>query len=192
MKDSDNPLFEPRPPLSATTPPDGPPPGWFGVSAAGEYPRGKTLQRAREETWAERGDGTWCPCCGGRVKTYKRAITDQMAQFLLRVAKVVAGAQGATTGWCKNREAMPGAAEKASSDGSRLVEWGLLERHPEHRGTWRPTAKGWRWARGNSLVSASALVTMGGVEAWSDERVSIREALKRPWDWEDTIQGLLE
>lgn len=141
--------------------------------------------------------GCTCPVCGQYVKLYKRKLNSQMAHFLCRLYAVTkeTGKQ-----WHHVRSFLE-AGHKASSDGTYLRYWRMIEPMPKadapeppdekktrkSMGYWRITNFGKTFAEGLSRVRAHVLVMAGKCEGFSEEKIDIREALGSKFDYAELM-----
>lgn len=166
-------------------PPAGPPPQQLSLSWPVEAPviavdENESLASAHQQVWAELDKGVFCPCCQRNARRYPRPLHAEMATFLVRLVR----AAETTKRWLHLREILPGGstAPKASTDGSYLVLWGLVKRHPERTGLYRPTPAGVAFVRGRTTVPKIAWVYDGRASHFSQEVVGIRQALEDKLD----------
>lgn len=122
-----------------------------------------------------------CPVCDGLVKEYKRKLHSSMALFLIKLIKQ----HDTTNDWVHTREIFQG--EKAATDGSYLVHWGLVEKRPHRNGYYKPTTKG-RLFAGNFLrVPRQVYLLNNKVQGWSAKTTSITEALGDKFDYNELM-----
>ena len=140
----------------------------------------ESLATAHRQVWAELDQGTWCPCCQRQARRYARPLHAEMATFL--VGLVRKGEESKK--WWHIREIIPGGEEvpKASTDGAYLVHWGLVRRHPERKGLYRPTPAGVAFVRGRTTVPKVAWIYDGRASHFSKEVIGIRQALELKLD----------
>lgn len=91
------------------------------------------LDEARAQTLAAARDGGCvCPCCGRFVKVYRRRLHAEMARFMIRLYRLDRIGPGDYLGalrWHSTREVLGDrGGNKASTDATYLVHWGLVER----------------------------------------------------------------
>lgn len=140
----------------------------------------ESLAHAHAQVWAELDRGTFCPCCQRSARRYPRPLHAEMAVFLVRLVR----AFDQDKVWWHLRDLLPGGdqAPKASTDGSYLVLWGLVKRHPERTGLYRPTPAGIAFVRGRTTVPKVAWVYDGRASHFSKEVLGIRQALEERLD----------
>ena len=100
-----------------------------------------------------------------------------MARFLVRL---VAAYERDARPYCAREIQQTPHAEKASSDASYLVHWGLLRRPEDDR--YIPTELGLQWVRGETTVMSHALTYAGGSRGLTGERITIADALGTAFD----------
>jgi len=94
------------------------------------YAPRKTLDEARAQTLAAAADGgVVCPCCGRFVRVYRRRLHAEMARFLILLYRLDRVIPADYHAWHSTREALGDrGGNKASTDATYLVHWGLVER----------------------------------------------------------------
>jgi len=132
-----------------------------------------TLATAHGQVWRSLDEGAFCPCCQRNARRYKRPFHSEMATFLVRLSKMDPAK------FHHLREVLPGGdvAPKVSTDGSYLVHWGLVKRHPVRTGCYRVTKAGIAFVRGQTVVPKVAWVYDGRPMHYSEEKVTIRDVL---------------
>ena len=80
------------------------------------------------------------------------------------------------------------AGHKASSDGTYLVHWELIE-PGENRGEWRVTPKGARFAKGLIRVPRFCYVYDDKREGFSKDSTDIHEANADTFDYDELMCG---
>ena len=151
------------------------------------YDRTTTLAEAKKVVRDGLKSGITCPCCGRLCKLYPRKLHKEMATFLIQLVR----AAEHDDGWIHIRNLLP-ASPKASTDGSYLTHWGLLETKPSDPGEksdgfYRPTDKGKRFVQGKVRVPSHAYIFSGRCYHFSDEQVSITEALGQPFNYREMM-----
>ena len=134
-----------------------------------------SLREAHARVWANLDRGAFCPCCQRMARRYARRFHREMAVFLVYLVR----AYQAKKGWHDLRTLLPGgrSSPKASTDGSYLVQWGLVKRHPKKTGVYRPTEAGIAFVYGRTPAPKIAWVYGGRALNFSRERVYVREVL---------------
>ena len=141
---------------------------------------GESLAQAHRQVFAGLDQGAWCPCCQRTARRYPRRLHAEMAAFLVRLVKAYEGQKR----WFHLREVLPGGDEvpKASTDGAYLTAWGLVKRHPDRTGFYRPTPAGVAFVRGRTTVPKIAWVYDGRATHFSQEMTTIRQSLEERFD----------
>ncbi len=104
-----------------------------------------------------------CSKCGVTTTTYRRFVTPEMLRFVRRINELTSP----TGGFVHTRKLFP-AQTKASSDGSYLTKWALIERMG--KGNYRITRKGKRFVEEGLKVPASADIKLNKVVGWGPEK----------------------
>ena len=150
------------------------------------------LADLKHQVEADLEAGAACPCCGQLCKLYTRKLNSQMAVFLIRLVKLAESRP--TQPYFGSREITGTAdttAHKASSDGTYLRLWGLIEQAPadddgNRARLWRPTPFGFAFARGDLSVPRYAFVFDNEARRFSmDDHSDIRQALSAPFDYDE-------
>ena len=90
------------------------------------------------------------------------------------------------------REMYPG-QNKAASDGSYLVHWGLVERTSHQNpsetpaGMYAPTTKGLEFYRNQLLVPSHVHLLDNEIVGWSDKQTNIKIALGNKFNYEELM-----
>lgn len=165
-----------------------PPPGRPAVQLAIDFPieapviaidEGESLAKAHRQVWQNLDQGAWCACCQRTARRYPRKLHAEMASFLVRLVR----AYEKEKRWYHLREVLPGGdAPKSSTDGAYLTHWGLVKRHPDRTGFYRPTPGGIAFVRGRTSVPRIAWVYDKRATHFSKERITIRQALEEQFD----------
>lgn len=140
-----------------------------------------TLQQARDYVAKNREDGVSCPCCGLYCKDYRRKINAEAARFLCRVIVQF----GRTRDWVNVRDVIE-TNTFASTNGTHLVHWGLLE-HGE-KGFWKPTAKGIEFAKGKIRVQKYVILYDNKPLRFEGALVDIKQCLKERFDFDEIMR----
>jgi hypothetical protein len=135
-------------------------------------------------------EGTSCPCCGRFVKLYRRKFHAEMAAFLCRLVRC----WKTEPRYYSTRELCP-ALTKSATDGSYLVQWGLIEREMHQNrsggkaGMYRPTEAGLAFVAGHLLVPSHIHILCSEVLGFSDDHIDIIGALGDHFNY-DELMGL--
>lgn len=152
----------------------------------GREVRDVTLSFAKRWLTARLDKGSKCPCCGQYAKVYKRTIHSRMA------ADLIVALRRAGTEWFH----LPTMGNSYGGDFAKLVHWGLIEESPEVRadgspraGWWRITEKGEAYVRGRQKVHKYARIYNGKCLGLTDELVSIKQALRNRFDYDELMDN---
>lgn len=150
-----------------------------------------TLSKAQDTVRQGAIDGVYCPCCGKWCKVYPRKLSAQMAQFLIGLVEIYDRSRS----WVHVREVRGASAEKAATDASYLVHWGLLI--PKNRakgeksaGYYKPTQRGVDFVFERTVERRKVYLYNNQPQRWSDETTSIREALGDTWDYDELFEPI--
>jgi len=136
--------------------------------------------------------GIDCPVCGRYVKLYRRKLHNEMATFLIQLVRQYNNKKR----WYSTRELVT-SARKASTDGSYLVHWGLIDRKPENNssggtcGLYRPTEKGIQFARNSITVPSHLHMLCGEVVGFSETQARIEDCLDSPFKMVELMGGVM-
>jgi hypothetical protein len=150
------------------------------VGDARDYIR--SVGQAREYVRERRGKGVECPVCGAWCKEYERKLNSQMAHFLVMLVAACPDRDK----WISGRD-LGQAGHKASTDGSYLVHWGLLERHEQHSGQFRPTRTGIQFVHEGLRVASHAFIYHNTLMSWGLDSVDVHEALGAEFDLAEVL-----
>lgn len=131
-----------------------------------------TLAEARSFVATMRGDGCVCPCCDQHAKTYKRAISTEMAKILVDLVLVFHD----TNDWVPARQ-----LEARGGDYAKLTHWQLIEFEQPKLGSsrsaggMRPTKRGMLFALGRLKVPSHVLLYNNEVVGFDGEPIEIGE-----------------
>jgi len=137
--------------------------------------------------------GLDCPCCGRYVKLYKRKLHSEMATFLMQLVRQYNNVPR----WYSTRELII-SARKASTDGSYLVHWGLIERKQSTNssgdscGMYKPTKLGIRFAQNQVSVPSHLHMVCGEVAGFSENHIYIEDCLETPFEFAQLMGGIVE
>jgi hypothetical protein len=131
-----------------------------------------TLAEGREFVVQQRGDGCVCPCCDQHAKTYRRAITTEMAEILVNLVL----AYHESNNWVPARQ-----LEARGGDYAKLTHWGLIEFEQPKLGSsrsaggMRPTKRGLLFALDRLKVPSHVLLYNNEVVGFDGEQIGIGE-----------------
>lgn len=146
-----------------------------------------TLEEAIRLVNEHRQEGIVCPCCGRLAAVYQRRIHAEAAKFLLLLVRAFEDPQSAYLldydgdgkAWLHTRTLFPN-APKASTDGSYLVHWNLVEQRPDSAGWYRPTGGGVDFAHGRTKVPSVVVLNNDRAQTlvcFEGPNITIGEAL---------------
>lgn len=160
---------------------------------------GATLTHARKWLFDTVEDGAKCPCCQQLAKLYKRNLNSGMARSLVWLvrqsnANKVNGLSPA--GWVYLGKEAP-AWLLRTKELATTRHWGLVElkpRDPEDTarrtsGIWRPTEKGVDFVHCRLRVPKRVHLYDNIQCGWSEEHVSVVEALGTKFDYASLMAG---
>lgn len=138
-----------------------------------------------------------CPSCGQRVQLVRRSISSGMVAALAALLEAERRDIEEWHHWRtvvkRARTRMPPAAE--GGDPCKLEYWGLVERLRGTRpdgsdrvGYWRTTALGRQFLRGRRSVKRYALTYNRSFFGFEGEYVTVRECVKRGFDYDELIR----
>jgi hypothetical protein len=154
------------------------------------YDDSMTLGEARVVMSDNAEKGAPCPCCERLVKLYKRKLHAEMAKFLIKLVVMFKRDKG----WHSSREILPSAV-KASTDGSYLVYWGLIEKMPSENpaggkaGMYRPTQSGIDFVENKISVASHIHMLCGKHVGFGKMQVTIVDCLGSRFDYGELMAG---
>lgn len=149
-------------------------------------PEFNTLEEAKEflrDNWEK---GTKCPCCGQRVKLYKRALYGTIAADLIRLYHLDQSEFhhiGAITS--QNRS--------GGGDFAKLTYWGFVEEakktDPKKRtsGMWKITERGVYFVENRLIVLSHAQIYDGKLLGLTGSPVNIKDVLGEKFNYEELM-----
>lgn len=149
-----------------------------------------TVAEARQQFLAATSTGgpVVCPCCLRKGRIYRRRLNSGMAVVLVRLHHL-----GAAERWVNVRELFPGVTQRGG-EWARTRFWGLVrpadERTAEEnaRGDWKLTERGVEFVLGQVEVSAAVFVWDNTPLRFSDETVTIHQALGQRFDYAELMR----
>mgnify|MGYP006289630827 CR=1 FL=1 len=158
-----------------------------------------SVEEARQHIVQNWDKGVSCPCCGQRVQRYSRPITSSMAWGLCRLYEHLM--ENPDEEWVHVERffnSCPDIPFSFRGDFAKLRYWGFIEMLDERRedgspnnGCWRLTPRGVAFVRGDISVPGHVFVYDGHALGFSDEHITIRDALKNKFDYEGLMSGNL-
>jgi len=142
---------------------------------------------------ADDPQGTTCPVCNRHVQVYRRKMHSEMALFLIKLVQAYTD----DPRWYKTIELIRGDRHlrAGGTDGGFLKYWGLVERSDGTNraggkaGTYRPTAKGIRFAHNNEYVPTHVHLLNKEVVGWAYNQTNIRMVLGNKFDYAELMRG---
>jgi hypothetical protein len=157
-------------------------------------PKGWSL-RAAQSTMAGKLQGGQirpCPCCGQKVKIYKRKLNANMARWLIWLVKAYRDARR----WWSVNEGPVLQNRKGGGDFAKLVHWGLIREKPNEAdsskrtsGFWKPTKKGALFARMKIEVPSHVHLYNNEIVGWSDTPITIENALGKRFNYRELMRS---
>lgn len=147
--------------------------------------------RARMIDGARQKDGTRCPCCERFIKLYRRPLNASMARYLIFMVKK----SGPTNIWLHVETDFRDVSIPSRGDYAKLRYWGLIEPKPgksdrggRTNGYWRLTDKGRAFVNDEIAVPAKIHLLNNKVVGWSDDTITIKEALGEKFDYDELMR----
>ncbi len=135
--------------------------------------------------------GVKCPCCGQMVKLYKRRLNSAAALCLIDLLKKSGGKAGVAVHITEI-----GKASTSGGNFAQLAHWDLIkpirntDTPKRTSGKWCITAKGVDFVRSTITVPAYTFQFDGKCLGFSDERISIKQALGVKFNYSDLMAGV--
>jgi hypothetical protein len=153
-----------------------------------------TLSEARGWLRERVDDGAHCPCCTQFAKVYRRKLNSAMAYALILMYRH----GGDEDGWCYVPDLLIRRTNRGG-DEAKARYWGLIEEPPDAMredgstrvGTWRLTADGAAFVRGELKVAKYARVYDGRCLGLDDAQlVDITDALGKRFNYRELMAGI--
>ncbi len=138
------------------------------------------LKKLSEEREAE------CPCCGNRVKVYRRHLNRAMVKALVWL---VYEHEKWPQRWFHISELPTIQGRPGGGDFAKLAHWGLINEKPNEddgkktSGLWKPTFKAFGFVTAGQRVPAWVELLENRPTAWSEETVDVFEAFGEEFDY---------
>ena len=134
------------------------------------------------DNWEE---GTNCPCCGQKVKLWRKKPISTAVASLCKLVKMYDG---------KALHLDKFNVVKKDRNFNQLVLWGLIR--PEYNegetkrasGEWHPTAKGIMFVNEVRSIRKYVYTYDNKVVKFSDETITVREALGNKFNYQELIE----
>ena len=157
------------------------------------------VEEARSYVIQNWDKGVSCPCCGQHVQRYARPITSSMAWGLCHLYDYFL--ENPEEDWVHVEaffNSKPGIPFAFRGDFAKLRYWGLIEMLNERRnsgspynGCWRLTDRGREFVKGRISVPSHVFLYDGHALGFSDDHITIRDALKNRFDYDKLMTGKL-
>jgi len=153
-----------------------------------DIPDFKTLEEAKRWLRANWDEGVHCPACGQDVKRYKRKLSSGMATALIRLYHK---SGGNTLEWVHISELQP----LNGGEFAQLKRWQFIDEHLNEdetkrtSGTWRMTNRGIDFVRGKIKARSHVWTYNGKTVGWSDEHITIQQALGDKFNYTELMRG---
>lgn len=158
-----------------------------------------SVEDARQYIVQNWDQGVPCPCCGQRVQRYSRPITSSMAWGLCRLYEHFQ--ENPEEKWVHVEgffNSCPDIPFSFRGDFAKLRYWGFIEMLDERRedgspnnGCWCLTPRGEAFVTGQISVPSHVYVYDGHALGFSDDQITIRDALKNKFDYDTLMAGKL-
>jgi hypothetical protein len=152
----------------------------------------ETIIEAKAHLRANFEKGVDCACCGQYVKLYKRKLNSGMALFLIGLYRLSVSNM---TMFFSNHEVMAEMKINTSSlDYSVMKHFGLIytrisEAGKKDSGKWMITSKGVNLLLGQSTSPKHVFLYNNKRQGFSDETITIKEALGSKFDFDELMKG---
>lgn len=157
-----------------------------------------TINEIRDSMRAEWEDGTECPCCSQKVKLYKRRVNRGMAEVLVELARATLRRRVSSDHRpylnIERELVYENKRLQGARDWQTLRFWGLIEPLDDGSESGRKSTGEWRitplglWVVANPdkpLLFEYVEVFNNRRRGVSDEKRSLKDALQRPFSWEE-------
>lgn len=143
----------------------------------------------------EKPGGVRCPCCDQFVKLYRRTLNSGMARSLIWLVRYCEGMSEDArkfSPWVDVPKVAPRDVI-ASREFGKLEHWGLVKQavntstKQQCSGFWMPTERGVDFVHARILVPARVFLYDNKIEGWSEDTISIQEALGMKFDYTDLM-----
>lgn len=148
--------------------------------------KGPHLFELRAEVMAQIEDGITCPCCGQYCRLYKRKLNAPMACALIWL---VLRKTDTKKDWINIHESPLFQGRRVGGDFAKLEHWRLIESKLNEdetkrcSGLWRPTEKGVAFVEKRITVPAKVHLYNNVIHGWSEEHITIIDALGEKFDY---------
>ena len=133
-----------------------------------------------------RKDNVHCPVCDQKVKVYRRKLNSNMVRFLISLcAKCRDGS------WVHHERLAYKGRDYAHLRQFGLAVWKTIKDDTSGArtsGYWKPTEEGKQFVAGRVTVPSHVLLYNNKVLGFSDEKVGVREALGKKFDYDELMK----
>jgi len=133
------------------------------------------------------GEAVVCPCCNQFCKIYERKLNSQMAHFLVLMRQYYLDNRLGKRHWINTRALGSAGGHKASTDGTYLTKWGLIEKKAGASGVYRVSDEGIAFLRGQITVPKVASIYNNRALSFSEEHTDIHAALGDKFDLHELL-----
>lgn len=136
--------------------------------------------------------GINCPCCGQLCKIYKRTLRADMASWLMWLIREYYR----DPRWIHVTECKYDYMLTMGGDYAKLLHWKMIvqkENDDEKKrtsGLWKPTDRGVSFVTGAISVPKQALIFNAKFIGWSDEQITITDALGEKFSYKELMTGI--
>ena len=145
-------------------------------------------------------DGCYCPCCGRKVKTYKRPINSTMTRLLINLYFITLdkGLPGQNC-YFHVGEIARGIVLTGTADFHKLKYWDLIYEKPKDpentkvltSGYWMISPKGIDFVRNHATVIKFVLLDRNILLGYEGPQVSIIDCLSSHFNYEDLMDQII-
>ena len=138
---------------------------------------------------AHRHEGTTCAACGQRTQLYRRTISSAMAAWGIRLLRLSRSKSVDTPLSWVSIDDIP----TRGGDYAKLEMWRVIEKlqptDGRNSGMFRPTALGVAFFSAEAMVPSHVFVYNQRPIAFSEDLISIRDALGTKFDYDALMRG---
>lgn len=140
--------------------------------------------------------GCICPACKQHVKQYKRKLSSTMAHTLIKVYAHIVNTKQDLDNWYKWQNILDQlkVATSQRADWQKLVYFGLIEpkttvKGDKEQGFYRITIDGINFVKGFITQPEYCKVYNGKVRGYATGRITIKQALKNRFDYDELMNN---
>ena len=148
----------------------------------------RTIEEARQYISNNLG-GVECPCCDQRVQEYRRRLNSGMAYQLIKLLRLH---RSTHKEWIHVTEL---GLNGGGADFAKLRHWGLIREQDntlfekKNSGFWKIKPKGMDFIGGVTQVHKYVYLLNNKVTGFSDERIDIKQAIGKDFNYQDLMKG---